>query len=196
MASHIENGRDDHTLGIATLRPGHRISEIRRHLHDRHPGRARYQVIPTHHPPAGGASFAAMASAEYQTHLYWRSRKRDVRVRLAAIREAIAASPHVWDDLSADGVQEGVESSIEDDALLVAAVDSLGDLNAEERPYFGKFLAETYLRDADGRRRGLLAPILPQALTESCCDRDSANRLRAAVMDHTADTAGAGRVWD
>ena len=81
-----------------------------------------------------------------------RSRSGDVKVRLAAAREAIATSPHVWEDLAADGVREWVEPSIEDDALLAAALVSLGALNVEERPYFGKFVAErTYemLMDAE-----------------------------------------------
>lgn len=143
MASHIENEQDDHTPGIATLRPGHRIREIRQTLHDRHPVRARYQVIPAHHPPAGGAPpFSAPASDEYQVRLYWRSRNGDVRVRLEAVREAIATSPHVWEDLAADGVKEWVEPSIQDDALLAAAVVSLGPLAADERPYLGKFVVE------------------------------------------------------
>lgn len=54
-----------------------------------------------------------------------RSRSGNVKVRLAAAREAIASSPHVWEDLAADGVREWVEPSIEDDALLAAALVSL-----------------------------------------------------------------------
>lgn len=45
-------------------------------------------------------------------------------------------------DLAADGVKEWVEPSIQDDALLVAAVVSLGQLAADERPYLGKFVVE------------------------------------------------------
>lgn len=54
-----------------------------------------------------------------------RSRSGNVKVRLAAAREAIASSPHVWEDLAADGVRGWVEPSIEDDALLAAALVSL-----------------------------------------------------------------------
>jgi len=142
MATHNDSGRDEHTPGISTLRPGHRIREIRQTLHDRHPVRARYQVIPAHHPPVSGAPFAAPTSDEYQIRLYWRSRNGDVRARLAAVREAIETSPYVWEDLAADGVREWVEPSIQDDSLLAAALVSLGALNVEERPYLGKFVVE------------------------------------------------------
>lgn len=142
MAPHNANRRDNRIPGIATLRPGHRIREIRQDLHDRHPARARYQVIAAHHPLAGGAALAPPASDEYQIRLYTRSRSGDVRVRLAAVREAIATSPYVWEDLADDGVREWVEPSIEDDALLAAALVSLGTLSAEERPYLGKFVVE------------------------------------------------------
>ena len=63
-------------------------------------------------------------------------------MRLAAVRDAIATSPYVWEDLADDGVREWVEPSIEDDALLAAALVSLGTLSAEERPYLGKFVVE------------------------------------------------------
>lgn len=65
-----------------------------------------------------------------------------MKVRLAAVREAIATSPYVWEDLAADGVREWVEPSIEDDALLAAALVSLGALSVAERPYLGKFVVE------------------------------------------------------
>ena len=100
------------------------------------------QVIAAHHPLAGRAPLAAPASDEYQIRLYTRSRSGDVRVRLAAVREAIATSPYVWADLTDDGVREWVEPSIEDDVLLSAALVSLGTLSAEERPYLGKFVVE------------------------------------------------------
>jgi hypothetical protein len=145
MAPHNETRRDDHVppaWGSATLRPGHRIREIRQDLHNRHPVRARYQVIPAQHSVAGGTALAPPASDEYQVHLYTRSRSGDVKVRLAAVREAIATSPYVWEDLAADGVREWVEPSIEDDVLLAAALVSLGTLSVEERPYLGKFVVE------------------------------------------------------
>ncbi|MCQ6271945.1 hypothetical protein ACIQF8_03825 [Pseudarthrobacter sp. NPDC092184] len=63
-------------------------------------------------------------------------------MRLAAVREAIATSPYVWEDLADDGVREWVEPSVQDDALLAAALVSLGTLSAEERPYLGKFVVE------------------------------------------------------
>lgn len=165
MAPHNANRRDNRTPGTATLRPGHRIREIRQDLHDRHPARARYQVIAAQHSVAGGAPLVPPASDEYQIRLYTRSRSGDVRVRLAAVREAIATSPYVWEDLADDGVREWVEPSIEDDVLLSAALVSLGTLSAEERPYLGKFVveeiyeiltsaeAEYWHRAVSGRRR-------------------------------------------
>ena len=142
MAPHNENGRDDRIHGIATLRLGHRIREIRQNLHNRHPFGARYQVIPAHRPFASEAPLAPPASDEYQVRLYTRSRSGDVSVRLSAVREAIATSPYVWEDLAADGVREWVEPSIQDDALLAAALVSLGTLSIEGRPYLGKFVVE------------------------------------------------------
>src|SRR6478672_7042459 len=142
MAPHNANRRDNRIPGIATLRPGHRIREIRQDLHDRHPARARYQVIAAQHSVAGGAPLVPPASDEYQIRLYTRSRSGDVRMRLAAVREAIATSPYTWEELADDGVREWVEPSIEDDVLLAAAIESLGALGVEERPYLGKFTVE------------------------------------------------------
>lgn len=84
----------------------------------------------------------SVTSEEYQRRLYTKSRSNNPKVRLAAVREAVATSPYTWEDLSADGVREWVEPSIEDDALLRAAVESLGDLEPDERHYLGKFVAE------------------------------------------------------
>lgn len=74
--------------------------------------------------------------------------------RYAAVREAIATSPYTWEDLSADGVRDWVEESVGDDVLLAAALESLGELAPEERPYLGKFVVERIyeiLTDAEAR---------------------------------------------
>lgn len=84
----------------------------------------------------------SVTSDAYQTRLYAKSRSTDPRVRLAAVREAVATSPYTWEDLAADGVKEWVEESIDDDVLLASALESLGALAPEERPYLGKYLTE------------------------------------------------------
>jgi hypothetical protein len=132
-----------HSLAAGAPRLGHRIREIRQLLHHRHHTLTRYQVThPASHPPTGQAPVVSVTSDEYQTRLYTKSRDMNPRKRLAAVREAVATSPFTWEDLAADGVREWVEPSIEDDVLLAAAVESLGALALEERPYLGKFVAE------------------------------------------------------
>lgn len=135
------SNRDNRTPAATTPRLGHNIREIRQQLHHRHHAQARYQVTPTH-PPTNRATLMSVTSEEYQRRLYTKSRSNNPKVRLAAVREAIATSPYTWEDLSADGVREWVEPSTGDDALLMAAVESLGDLEPDERHYLGKFVAE------------------------------------------------------
>ena len=89
------------------------------------------------------ATQMSVTSVEHQAHLYTKSRSVDLEERLSAVREAIATSPYTWDDLAADGVREWVEESIVmDDVLLASALESLGDLTIDERPYLGKFTVE------------------------------------------------------
>lgn len=145
MASNdTEDGnRGNRTPAATSLRLGHRIREIRQQLHHRHHVLTRFQVTHTVlHPQTRRAPLLSVTSDEYQTSLYAKSRSTNPRERLAAVREAIATSPYAWEDLAADGVRDWVEPSIEDDVLLAAAVESLGDLTIEERPYLGKFTAE------------------------------------------------------
>ncbi|MGM7774453.1 hypothetical protein ACSVHC_00260 [Arthrobacter sp. KNU-44] len=138
-----DSNQGDRTPAATTPRLGHRIREIRQQHHHRHHTLTRYQVTHTAaHPPTGRVPLVSVTSDEYQTRLYTKSRSTDPRERLAAVREAIATSPWTWEDLAADGVREWVEPSIEDDVLLAAALESLGDLTIEERPYLGKFTAE------------------------------------------------------
>ncbi|MGO4856263.1 hypothetical protein [Arthrobacter sp. 2MCAF14] len=140
----IEAPRSSHHPAAGTPRLGHRIREIRQQLHHRHPTVTRYQVTDAHAAPRPLALAPSMSvtSDAYQTRLYTMSRNHDTRVRLAAVREAIATSPYMWEDLVADGVKEWVEESIDDDVLLASALESLGSLTPEERPYLGKYVAE------------------------------------------------------
>ncbi|WP_442546135.1 hypothetical protein ACSBOX_21635 (plasmid) [Arthrobacter sp. KN11-1C] len=132
------------TPAATTPRPGHRIREIRQDLHQRHhqaPGRYRL----THAGPSaatGRPPMPSVTSDEYQALLYVKSRGTNPRERLHAAREAVTTSPHTWEDLTTDGVRERVEESLDDDALLGGALESLGELEAGDRPYFGKFTAE------------------------------------------------------
>jgi len=145
MASNdTEDGnRGNHTRAATSPRLGHRIREIRQQLHHRHHALTRYQVThTTPYPPAGRPALMSVTSDEYQARLYVKSRNTNPKVRLASIREAIATSPYTWEDLTADGVREWVERSAEDDALVAAAVESLGDLELGERAYLGKFTVE------------------------------------------------------
>ncbi|GAP61276.1 hypothetical protein AHiyo1_49620 [Arthrobacter sp. Hiyo1] len=140
-----DSNKGNGTPAAIAPRLGHRIREIRQELHHRHPGYARYQVTDTHaalHSPFAKTPVVSVTSDEYQTRLYVKSRSHNARDRLSAVREAIVTSPYTWEDLAADGVMEWVEESIEDDVLLAAAVESLGALEAPERPYLGKFTVE------------------------------------------------------
>ena len=117
--------------------PGRGLRETLQHvLHpqhgdDHHP--ANTVPPPFVRDPAGDA---------YQAWLYGQAHGRVREERLAAAREAVTTSPHTWEDLRGDGVREWVESTLDNDAALEEALTDLGDLEAEDRPYFGKFLAE------------------------------------------------------
>ncbi|GAB2713886.1 hypothetical protein ACX801_18180 [Arthrobacter bambusae] len=140
-----ESKNGNGTPAAMALRPGHRIREIRQELHHRHHTLPRYQVTHAHaasHSPFAMTPLMSVTSDLYQARLYSRSRSHSARERLSAVREAIATSPYTWEDLAADGVKEWVEESIEDDVLLASALESLGDLTIEERPYLGKFTVE------------------------------------------------------
>ncbi len=78
----------------------------------------------------------------------------------------VATSPYTWEELTDDGVRDWVEPSIEDDVVLAAAIESLGALGVEERPYWGKFTGERIyeiLTSAEAAywRRVLPSPPLP-----------------------------------
>ncbi|GAB2709909.1 hypothetical protein ACX801_12525 [Arthrobacter bambusae] len=132
------------TPAATTPRPGHRIREIRQDLHQRHhQAPSRYRLTPAGPSAATGRPpVLSETSDEYQVLLYVKSRGTNLRERLGAAREAVATSPHTWEDLTTDGVRERVEESLDDDALLAGALESLGELEAGDRPYFGKFTAE------------------------------------------------------
>lgn len=140
-----DTDRGVHSPATDAPRPGHRIREIRREIHRRHPGSDRYRVTDAHaapHSPLSRASLMSVTSDLYQERLYTKSRSRRLRDRLSAVREAIQTSPYTWEELAADGVKEWVEESVEDDVLLASALESLGELTSEERAYLGKFTVE------------------------------------------------------
>lgn len=143
-SSEIEGGvRGNRAPDVASARVGHRMREIRQQVHDRHHAEARYRVAhAAARTPAGRAPVMSVSSDEYQDYLYTMSRSTEPGARLAAVREAIATSPYTWEELTADGVREWIEDSLEDDALVAAAAESLGDLEPGERAYLGKFTVE------------------------------------------------------
>lgn len=123
--------------------PGHGFREMLQHF--LHPRRGH------DHDPANTVSPPEPVRAEetgfsdrdeYQVRLYERAHGRVREERLAAAREAITTSPHTWEDLWADGVRERVEETMDNDAALEKALTDIGELEPEDRPYFGKFLAE------------------------------------------------------
>jgi len=141
---HDSNHGSRTTPAATTPRPGHRIREIRQDLHQRHhqaPGRYRLTTAGPSAAP-GRTPVLSVTSDEYQVLLYVKSRGTNPRERLRAAREAVATSPHTWEDLSGDGVRERIEDSMGDDVLLAGALESLGALESGDRPYFGKFTAE------------------------------------------------------
>lgn len=123
----LENSNQDNSIPIAAAAgPGHRIREIRQDLRRRHHIHTGHQLAHTAaHGPTMPAPLLPATSDEHQTRLYTRSRA-DRRECFAAARETIATSPYTWKDLSADGVRDWVEESVGDDALVAAALESLG----------------------------------------------------------------------
>ena len=139
----VEHSNQGNGRAVASdVRPGHRIREIRQDLRRRHHLQTGYQLAPAGGHRLPGNSRLAVSSDEYQARLYARSRSGDRRGRFTAVREAIATSPYTWEDLTADGVRDWVQESVGDDVLLAAALESLGELAPEERPYLGKFVVE------------------------------------------------------
>lgn len=68
--------------------------------------------------------------------------------RAEAGRQAIATCPEAFEELSGEGDQQLVEYAAKDDAKVLAALDAIGELTAEQQPYLGKFLAEQLVEDA------------------------------------------------
>ena len=150
----VEHSNQGSGRAVVELRPGHRIREIRHELRRRHHLQSGYQLAHAGGHRPSGPAVLAVSSDEYQARLYARSRSGDRQRRFAAVREAIATSPYTWEDLAADGVRDWVEESVSDDVLLAAALESLGELTPEERPYLGKFVVERMyeiLSDAQAR---------------------------------------------
>jgi hypothetical protein len=68
--------------------------------------------------------------------------------RAAAGRQAIADCPEAFEDLRGEVDQDLVELAASDDENVLKALDTAGDLPADEAPYLGKFLAEQLFEDA------------------------------------------------
>jgi hypothetical protein len=68
--------------------------------------------------------------------------------RAAAGRQAIADCPEAFEELHGEGDRELVEHAAASDDNVNAALDTIGELNADEAPYLGKFLAEQLVEDA------------------------------------------------
>lgn len=81
-------------------------------------------------------------AAEYQIHLYEQTLSIVPDERFAAAREAIATSPHTWEELGGEGVKELIESAVEDEAILNKALAEVGELVGEQREFLGKYVAE------------------------------------------------------
>lgn len=68
--------------------------------------------------------------------------------RAAAGRQAIADCPEAFEELRGEGDRELVDHAASNDENVNAALDTIGELSAEEAPYLGKFLAEQLVEDA------------------------------------------------
>jgi len=68
--------------------------------------------------------------------------------RAAAGRQAIADCPEAFEELQGDGDRDLVEFAAANDENVNAALETIGELSAEEAPYLGKFLAEQLVEDA------------------------------------------------
>jgi hypothetical protein len=68
--------------------------------------------------------------------------------RAAAGRQAIADCPESFEDFRGEGDKELVEQAAADDENVLKALDTVGELTADQAPYLGKFLAEQLFEDA------------------------------------------------
>lgn len=82
------------------------------------------------------------STSDYQISLYDQTLSIVPDERFAAAREAVATSPHTWEELGGEGVKELIESAIEDEAVLNKALAQVGELDGEQREFLGKFVAE------------------------------------------------------
>jgi hypothetical protein len=68
--------------------------------------------------------------------------------RAEAGRRAIAECPTAFEELRGEGDEQLVEYAARDDLKVLAALDAIGELSAEELPRLGQFLAEQLVEDA------------------------------------------------
>ncbi|MGY4541384.1 hypothetical protein ACVWY0_001293 [Arthrobacter sp. UYNi723] len=68
--------------------------------------------------------------------------------RAAAGRQAIADCLEAFEDLRGEGDRELVEQAAANDENVLKALDTVGELTADQAPYLGKFLAEQLFEGA------------------------------------------------
>jgi hypothetical protein len=68
--------------------------------------------------------------------------------RAEAGRRAIAECPTAFEELRGEGDELLVEYASRDDLKVLAALDAIGELSAEELPQLGQLLAEQLVEDA------------------------------------------------
>jgi hypothetical protein len=68
--------------------------------------------------------------------------------RAAAGRQAIADCPTAFDDLQGDGDRDLVDFAASNDENVIAALDAIGELHADQTHLLGQYLAEQLVEDA------------------------------------------------
>lgn len=68
--------------------------------------------------------------------------------RAAAGRQAIIDCPDSFENLQGEGDRDLVQHAASSDERVLAALDAIGDLTAEQTPYLGQYLAEQLVENA------------------------------------------------
>lgn len=68
--------------------------------------------------------------------------------RAAAGRQAIADCPTAFDELQGEGDRELVDHAAASDENVIAALDAIGELHADQTHLLGQYLAEQLVEDA------------------------------------------------
>lgn len=110
--------------------------------------------------------------------------------RAEAGRQAIANCPEAFDELRGEGDEQLVEFAAKDDAKVLAALDTIGELSEAELPQLGKYLAEQLVEDAieaeytkqlGGYRAAKAAETVIDPLSYEVTDRKHPNFLEYAL---------------